>query len=56
VKRLEEKERNLEEVLDNFKSDPSKNLVARSWNKLKFVRRDVLTEAEKKLVFFGISR
>jgi DNA mismatch repair protein MutS2 len=46
AKKLEEKERILEEVLGKLKSDPSKKLVARSWDELKFVRRDVLTEAE----------
>ena len=44
--KLEEKERILEDILGKLKSDPSKKLVARSWDEIKYVRRDALTEAE----------
>ncbi len=46
AKKLEEKEKVLEDILAKLKSDPSKKLVANSWDELKFVRRDALTEAE----------
>jgi DNA mismatch repair protein MutS2 len=46
AKKLEEKEEILEEILDKLKSDPSRKLVARSWNDIKFVKRDALNEAE----------
>ena len=46
AKKLEEKERVLEEVLQTLKSDPSKKMIARSWDEIKYVRRDALTEAE----------
>jgi len=46
AKKLEEKERVLEEVLEKLKSDPSKKMIARSWDEIKYVRRDALTEAE----------
>ena len=46
AKKLQEKEKILEEVLMKLKSDPSKKLVANSWDELKYVRRDALTEAE----------
>jgi len=46
AKRLEEKEQILEEVLDRLKGDPSKKLIAKSWNEIKYVKRDALAEAE----------
>ena len=46
AKRLEEKEEILENVLDKLKSDPSKKILAKSWDEIKFVKRDALTEAE----------
>lgn len=46
AKKLEEKERILEDILGKLKSDPSKKLVANSWDEIKYVRRDALTEAE----------
>jgi len=46
AKKLEEKESILESILEKLKSDPSKKLVARSWDEIKYVRRDALTEAE----------
>ena len=46
AKKLEEKERVLEEVLQTLKSDPSKKMIARSWDEIKYVRRDALSEAE----------
>jgi DNA mismatch repair protein MutS2 len=44
--KLEEKERVLEDILGKLKSDPSKKVVARSWDEIKYVKRDALTEAE----------
>jgi len=46
AEKLEEKEKVLEDILEKLKSDPSKRLVAKSWDDLKFVKRDVLREAE----------
>lgn len=46
AKILEEKERVLEEVLEKLKSDPSRKVVAKSWDDIKFVKRDALNEAE----------
>jgi len=46
AKKLEEKEAILEEVLSRLKTDPSKRLVAKSWNEIKYVKRDALSEAE----------
>ena len=46
AKKLEEKECILEEVLEKLKSDPSKKMIARSWDEIKYVRRDALSEAE----------
>lgn len=44
--KLEEKERVLEEILEKLKSDPSRKIVAKSWDDIKFVKRDALNEAE----------
>jgi len=44
--KLEEKENILEDILQRLKSDPSKKLLARSWDDIRFVRRDALNEAE----------
>jgi DNA mismatch repair protein MutS2 len=46
AKMLEDKERILEDVLEKLKSDPSRKIVANSWNDIKFVKRDALNEAE----------
>jgi DNA mismatch repair protein MutS2 len=46
AKILEEKEQILEDVLEKLKSDPSRKLVAKSWDDIKFVKRDALNEAE----------
>jgi DNA mismatch repair protein MutS2 len=46
AQKLEEKERVLEDVLEKLKSDPSRRIVAKSWDNIKFVKRDALTEAE----------
>lgn len=46
AKMLEDKERVLEDVLEKLKSDPSRKIVANSWNDIKFVKRDALNEAE----------
>ena len=46
AKKLEEKEQVLEDILEKLKSDPSRKLVARSWNDIKYVKRDALNEAE----------
>jgi len=46
AKKLEEKEKVLEEVLEKLKSDPSRRVVAKSWDDIKFAKRDALNEAE----------
>ncbi len=46
TKKLEEKEQVLEEILRKLKSDPSGKVVAKSWQDIKFVKRDTLNEAE----------
>jgi DNA mismatch repair protein MutS2 len=46
AKMLEEKEAILEDVLEKLKSDPSRRIVAKSWDDIKFVKRDALNEAE----------
>ena len=46
AQKLEEKERVLEDILGKLKSDPSKKVVARSWDEIKYVKRDALIEAE----------
>lgn len=46
AKKLEEKEAILEDVLEKLKSDPSRKLLAKSWDDIKFVKRDAITEAE----------
>lgn len=43
---LEEKERVLEEVLEKLKRDPSRKVVAKSWDDIRFVKRDAINEAE----------
>ena len=47
AKTLEEKERILEDILEKLKNDPSRRIIARSWEDIKFTKRDVLNEAEK---------
>eukprot|EP00536_Pseudo-nitzschia_multiseries_P001502 jgi/Psemu1/317588/estExt_fgenesh1_pm.C_190024 len=46
AKKLEEKEQILEDVLDKLKSDPSRKLITKSWEDIKFVKRDAINEAE----------
>lgn len=46
AQKLEEKEQILEDVLEKLKSDPSRKLLAKSWDDIKFVKRDALNEAE----------
>lgn len=46
AKKLEEKEQVLENVLERLKSDPSRKILAKSWDDIKFVKRDALNEAE----------
>jgi DNA mismatch repair protein MutS2 len=46
AEKLEDKERVLEDVLEKLKSDPSRRIVAKSWEDIKFVKRDALNEAE----------
>jgi DNA mismatch repair protein MutS2 len=46
AKKLEEKELVLEQVLEKLKSDPSRKVLAKSWDDIRFVRRDALDEAE----------
>ena len=46
TKKLEEKEQVLEDILRKLKSDPSGKVVAKSWQDIKFVKRDALNEAE----------
>jgi len=43
---LREKEIILEGILEKLKSDPSRKVVARSWDDIKYVKRDVLNEVE----------
>ena len=46
AKNLEEKEQILEDILEKLKKDPSRRLVAKSWDDIKFTKRDALNEAE----------
>jgi len=46
AKKLEEKEQILEDVLDKLKSDPSRKLITKSWEDIKYVKRDAIIEAE----------
>jgi dsDNA-specific endonuclease/ATPase MutS2 len=46
AEKLEENERVLEEVLEKLKFNPSRRIVAKSWDDIKFVKRDALNEAE----------
>ena len=46
AKTLEEKEAVLENVLEKLKADPSRRVVAKSWDDIRFVKRDALNEAE----------
>jgi DNA mismatch repair protein MutS2 len=46
AKMLEEKEQVLQEILEKLKSDPSRRVVAKSWEDIKFLKRDALNEAE----------
>lgn len=44
--KLEEKEVILQDIMKTLKSNPSKKLIAKSWDELRYVKRDALTEAE----------
>jgi len=44
--KLEEKERVLEDILEKLKTDPSRKVIARSWEEIKFVKRDAINDAE----------
>jgi DNA mismatch repair protein MutS2 len=46
AKKLEEKELILENVLEKLKSDPNRKILAKSWEDIKFVKRDALNDAE----------
>jgi len=46
AKKLEEKEQILEVVLNKLKSDPSRKVIAKSWEEIKYVKRDAINEAE----------
>ena len=46
AQKLEAKERVLEDILEKLKSDPTRRIVAKSWDDIKFVKRDALNEAE----------
>lgn len=46
AKKLEEKEQILEDVLEKLKSDPSRKLITKSWEDIKYVKRDAINEAE----------
>jgi DNA mismatch repair protein MutS2 len=46
AKKLEEKEAILEDVLEKLKSDPSRKVLTKSWDDIKFVKRDAISEAE----------
>jgi len=39
-KKLEEKEKILEDILDKLKSNPTQKLIAKSWEEIKFVKRE----------------
>ena len=41
AEKLEEKEQILEEVLDKLKSDPSRKLITKSWEDIRYVKRDI---------------
>jgi len=43
---LEEKELVLENILDRLKSDPSRKILANSWDDIRYIRRGALNEAE----------
>mmetsp|Transcript_3431 Transcript_3431/g.6468 ORF Transcript_3431/g.6468 Transcript_3431/m.6468 type:complete len:886 (-) Transcript_3431:98-2755(-) len=46
AKRLEEKEQILENILQTLKNDPSKKMIVKGWDEIKYVRRDAFIEAE----------
>lgn len=46
AKRLGEKEQILENILQTLKNDPSKKMIVKSWDEIKYVRRDAFVEAE----------
>jgi dsDNA-specific endonuclease/ATPase MutS2 len=46
AKKLEEKEQILEDILEKLKKDPSRKLIAKSWDSIKVVKREAIDEAE----------
>ncbi|GKZ01023.1 hypothetical protein MPSEU_001053700 [Mayamaea pseudoterrestris] len=46
AKTLELKEQALEDLLRKLKEDPSRRVVAKSWDEIKVIKRDVMKEAE----------
>ena len=46
AKQLEEKEQALEDILRKLKEDPSRRVIAKSWDDIKLLKRDVMSEAE----------
>lgn len=46
AKKLEEKEQILEDILEKLRKDPSRRILAKSWDDIKFIKRDALNEAE----------
>ena len=44
--RLQEKEQILESILDKLKMDPSRRIIAKSWDSIKVVKREAFDEAE----------
>ena len=44
---LEEKEQILENILEKLKQDPSRKLITKSWDEIRFVKRDAINEAEQ---------
>jgi DNA mismatch repair protein MutS2 len=46
AQKLEEKERVLDDILDKLKSDPSRRVVAKSWDEIKLMKREAFSEAE----------
>jgi DNA mismatch repair protein MutS2 len=47
ARQLEEKEQLMQDILKNLQSDPSRRLIAKSWEDIKLVKRSVLNEAEQ---------
>jgi DNA mismatch repair protein MutS2 len=47
ARKLEEKEQLMQDILKNLQSDPSRRLIAKSWEDIKLVKRSALNEAEQ---------